>query len=205
MIEKQYIDLFTQAGNMICKHSSKVLNALRDAAFADFQRLGFPTRKDERYKYTEIGKLFEPDFGLNLNRLDIPVNPYEVFKCDVPNMSTALYFVSNDSFYDKELPKVKLPEGVIFGSLRKAAEEHPELVEPYYGKLADTSKDGITAFNTTFVQDGVFFYVPRNVVVEKPIQLINILRADVDFMANRRILIVLEDGAQAKLLMCDHA
>lgn len=190
---------------MINKHSAPVLNARRDDAFTEFQRQGFPTRKDEKYKYTEIGKLFEPDFGLNLNRLNIPVNPYEVFKCDVPNMSTALYFIVNDSFYNQALPKNELPEGVIFGSLREMAEKHPELVKKYYGQLADSSQDALTAFNTTFAQDGIFFYVPRNVIVEKPIQVINILRADVDFMSNRRVLIVLEDGAQARLLMCDHA
>lgn len=85
------------------------------------------------------------------------------------------------------------------------AEQHPELVKKYYGKLADTSKDGVVAFNTMFAQDGVLMYVPKNVVVEKPIQLVNILRADVNSMVNRRILIILEDGAQAKLLICDHA
>ena len=56
-----------------------------------------------------------------------------------------------------------------------------------------------------FAQDGAIFYVPKNVVVEKPIQLVNILRADVNFMVNRRVLIILEDGAQARLLLCDHA
>ena len=204
-VEQQYIDLFSQTEAMICKHSAEVLNAPRAAAFADFERLGFPTRKMEKYKYTDISKYFEPDYGLNLNRLQIPVNPYEVFKCDVPNMSTALYFVVNDAFYNKALPKTHLPEGVIFGSLKEVAAEHPELVKKYYGKLADTSKDGVTAFNTTFAQDGAIFYVPKNVIVEKPIQLVNILRADVNFMVNRRVLIILEDGAQARLLICDHA
>ena len=112
--EQQYIDLFSQTEAMICKHSAEVLNAPRAAAFADFERVGFPTRKMEKYKYTDVSKYFEPDFGLNLNRLAIPVNPYEVFKCDVPNMSTALYFVVNDAFYDKALPKSHLPEGVIW-------------------------------------------------------------------------------------------
>lgn len=203
--EQQYIDLFTHTEAMICKHSADVLNAPRAAAFADFERIGFPARKVEKYKYTDVSKCFEPDFGLNINRLDIPVNPYEVFKCDVPNMSTALYFVVNDAFYGKSLPKHHLPEGVIFGSLREAAQQYPELVKKYYGQLADTAKDGITAFNTAFAQDGVFFYVPKNVVVEKPIQLVNILRGDVDFMVNRRVLVVLEEGAQARLLICDHA
>ena len=182
-----------------------VLNAPRAQAFAHFEQLGFPTRKQEKYKYTDVSKYFAPDYGLNLNRLAIPVNPYEVFKCDIPNLSTSLYFVVNDAFYTKEQPNVPLPEGVIFGSLKDVASRHPELVKKYYGKLADTSKEGLVAFNTMFAQDGVFMFVPKGVVVEKPIQLVNILRADVNFMVNRRIVIVLEDGAQAKLLVCDHA
>ena len=204
-VEQQYIDLFTQYEATICQHSSDVLNAPRAKAFADFEKLGFPTRKLEKYKYTDISRMFEPNYGLNLNRLDFPVNPYEVFKCDVPNMSTSLYFVVNDAFYSKALPKVDLPEGVIFGSLKEVSETHPELIKKYYGKLAHTEEDGVTAFNTTFAQDGVVMYVPKNVVIEKPIQLINVLRADFDFMVNRRVLIILESGAQARMLVCDHA
>ena len=165
--EQQYIELFSQTEALICKHSAEVLNAPRAAAFVDFERLGFPTRKMEKYKYTDVSKFFEPDFGLNLNRLPIPVNPYEVFKCDVPNMSTSLYFVVNDAFYSRALPSCQLPDGVILGSLKEVAEQHPDLVKKYYGKLADTSKDGLTAFNTAFAQDGVFFYVPKNVVVDR--------------------------------------
>ena len=202
--EQQYIDLFTQAEAMICRHSADVLNAPRAAAFAHFQQLGFPSSKNEDYKYSDMGKLFAPDYGLNLNRLSIPVNPNEVFKCDVPNMSTSLFFVLNDSFYCENATG-RLPEGVLLGSLKAMSETHPDLVRSYYGKLADTSADGVTAFNTMFAQDGLLIYVPRGVVVEKPIQLVNMLRADVNFMVNRRVLIILEDGAQLRLLACDHA
>ena len=202
--EQQYIDLFTQAEAMICRHSADVLNAPRAAAFAHFQQLGFPNSKNEDYKYSDMGKLFAPDYGLNLNRLPIPVNPNEVFKCDVPNMSTSLFFVLNDSFYSENATS-RLPEGVLLGSLKAMGETHPDLVRSFYGKLADTSTDGVTAFNTMFAQDGLLIYVPRGVVVEKPIQLVNMLRADVNFMVNRRVLIILEDGAQLRLLACDHA
>ncbi|MEG1563862.1 MAG: Fe-S cluster assembly protein SufD [Bacteroides sp.] len=204
-IAQPYIDLFSQAEAMICRHSAEPLNAPRIKAFADFQAIGFPDRKLEKYRYTDVSKYFEPDYGLNLNRLPIPVNPYEVFKCDVPNMSTALFFLVNDAFYTREQPKAHLPEGVLFGSLKEMAEQHPELVKKYYGKLADTAKDGLTAFNTTFAQDGVLMYVPKNVVIDKPIQLVNVLRADVNFLLNRRVLVILEEGAQARLLVCDHA
>lgn len=203
--EQQYIDLFSQCEALICKNSTEVLNAPRAKAFADFEQAGFPTTKQEKYKYTEVSKYFAPDYGLNLKRLEFPVNPYEVFKCDVPNMSTSLYFVVNDTFYQYTQPTGHLPEGVIFGSLKDVATKQPELVKKYYGKLADTSKDGVVAFNTMFAQDGVFMYIPKNVIVNKPIQLVNILRADINTMVNRRVVIVLEDGAQAKLLVCDHA
>jgi Fe-S cluster assembly protein SufD len=203
--EQTYIDVYEQHRGMINQHSAAPLNALRDKAMDDFRRLGLPTRKLEKYKYTDVQALFATDYGLNLNRLDIPVNPYEVFKCDVPNMSTALYFVVNDAFYSQAMPKVHLPEGVLLGSLRDLATQHPALVEKYYGGLADTAKDGLTALNTAFAQDGLLLYVPRGVKMEKPIQIVNILRADVDFQANRRVLIVLEEGAEARLLVCDHA
>lgn len=203
--EKQYIDLYNQCKGMINKHAPQVLNDLRDKAFDDFCRLGFPSNKVERYKYTDMQKIFEPDYGLNLNRLEIPVNPYDVFKCDVPNLSTSLYFVVNDSFYDKMLPKCSLAEGVIVGSLSKVATEHPELVAKYYGKIANTGDDAVTALNTMLSQDGLMVYVPKNVKVEKAIQVINILRSDVDLMVNRRVLIVMEQGSEAKFLFCDHA
>lgn len=203
--EKQYIDLYNQCKGMINKHAPQVLNDLRDKAFDDFCRLGFPSKKVERYKYTDMQKIFEPNYGLNLNRLEIPVNPYDVFKCDVPNLSTSLYFVVNDSFYDKMLSKCSLAEGVIVGSLSKVATEHPELVAKYYGKIANTGDDAVTALNTMLSQDGLMVYVPKNVKVEKAIQVINILRSDVDLMVNRRVLIVMEQGSEAKFLFCDHA
>lgn len=203
--EKQYIDLYRQASGMICGHSSDVMNAVRDRAFDDFQRLGFPSKKVERYKYTDMAALFEPDYGLNLNRLDIPVNPYDVFHCDVPNLSTSLYFVVNDAFYYKMLPKTQLPEGVIVGSLSAVAAERPELVAKYYAKIAGTEKDAATALNTMLAQDGLLVYVPKNVKVDRTVQVINILRSDVDLMVNRRVLIIVEEGAEIKLLFCDHA
>lgn len=202
--EQQYIDLYNQAAEAIKGHSVPVMNAVRDRAFEDFSRLGFPSRKVERYKYTDIKSLFAPDYGLNINRLDIPVDPYEAFRCDVPNLSTLLYFVVNDAFFSKRLPKAQLQDGVIIDSLAKVAKERPELVQKYYARIAHTEEDAVTALNTMLAQDGLFVYVPRNVQLDKCVQVINILRADVDMMVNRRVLIVMEEGAKAKFLFCDH-
>lgn len=201
--EKQYIELYTQARDMLNAHSSAVMNAVRDTAFEDFKRQGFPSCKVERYKYTSMDKLFAPDYGVNVNRVEFPVNPYSVFSCDVPNLSTSLYFVVNDSFYKKALPKVGLPEGVEVMSLKDAADERPELVGKYYGQIAKTSEDAVTALNTMLAEDGLFIHVGKNVKVDRAIQVVNILRSDVDLMVNRRVLIVMDEGAEAKLLFCD--
>lgn len=203
--QQQYIDLFRQERQLIDEHSAPVMNALRDRAFADFQRMGFPTRQVEEYRYTDMQEIFAPDYGVNLQRVQFPVNPHDIFKCSVPNLSTSLYFVVNDLFHDSVLPKAQLPEGVIVGSLCRLAKDHPELLQSYYGQLAKTGTDAVAALNTMLTQDGLVIYVPRGVVVDKTIQVVNILRSDVDLMVNRRVLIVLESGAQAKVLFCDHA
>lgn len=207
--EQQYIDLYCQARQMIFDHAPEAMNAVRDEAFEDFKTLGFPSKKVERYKYTDLQKLFAPDYGVNINRLQIPVDPYQAFRCDVPNLSTSLYFVVNDAFYNKVQPQAHLPEGVIIGSLRN----HPELVTKYYARLAKTADDAVTALNTMLAQDGLLVYVPKNVKVDRAIQVINILKATPqnaqrtvpNLMVNRRVLIVLEEGAEIKMLFCDHA
>ncbi len=202
---RQYSDLYRACRDSIMAHSAPALNALRDHAAARFDALGLPTRRAERYRYTDMEALFAPDYGLNVNRLDIPVDPYEAFRCDVPNLSTSLYFMVNDAFYDKALPKGRLPEGMVVGSLARMATEMAGVVGECYGKLADVDGDAPTALNTMLAQDGLLVYVPRGVRSDKCVQVINILRSDVDLMVCRRVLIVVEQGAEAKLLFCDHA
>ena len=202
---RQYMDIYAQCRDMIHSHSCDVMNAPRDAAYDDFCRQGLPTRKVERYKYTDMAPLFAPDYGLNLNRLEIPVDPYEAFRCDVPNLSTSLYFVVNDAFYTKLQPKGHLPEGVIIGSLAEEAAKKPHLIGKYYARIAKTDGDAITALNTMMAQDGLLVYVPKGTKVDRTVQVINILRSDVDLMANRRVLIIVKPEAEIKLLFCDHA
>ncbi len=203
--ERQYVDLFRQVRPMLARHSAPEMDALRDEAFSFFEAKGFPTPKDEAYKYTDLRPKFAIDYGMNLNRLEVKVDPYKAFRCDVPNLSTSLFFVVNDTFCARPEHLTALPSGVELMSLREAAAKHPSLLASRYGKLAGQSQDSLTAFNTAFVEDGVFLYVPDNVVVEKPIQLINVMSSTVDMMANRRILIIIGENAQAKLLVCDHA
>ena len=217
--EQQYIDIYNEQRNVIFEHSSDVMNAVRDEAFARFKANSFPTQKVERYKYTDLQKLFEPDYGLNLRRLNIPVDPYQAFRCDVPNLSTSLFFVVNDQFFgrgegqesgianplERRMPQPQLPDGVIVGSLKELSSHLSPLTSSLYNSLAGKDGDAVTDLNTMLTQDGLLVYVPRGVKAERAIQVVNILRSDVPLMVNRRVLIIAEEGAEVTLLFCDHA
>jgi Fe-S cluster assembly protein SufD len=200
--EKQYIEIFNQCEDLIRKSAPECMNSLRTQAFADFERLKFPSPKDEDYRYTNVEQMFEPDYGINFNRLKTSINPHDVFSCDVPNLSTLLFFTVNDAFYDN--PRISLPSGVYAGSIKEFAEKFPDLAKRYYGKTVGTSDDSITALNTMLAQDGFVLYVPKDVKIERPVQLVNIFRSNVDIMANRRMLIIMEARSEAKLIVCDH-
>ena len=201
--EQTYIDLFTHYEDQIRKFSSDVMNVPRTKAFRDFERLGFPKLGSEDYTHTDVAKAFTPEYGVNVNRLAIPVNPASVFRCNVQNMSTQIYSMLNDQYYDK-LSNNHLPEGLFVGSLNTFAEKYPDVAAKYYGKLASTEEDCITALNTMLAQDGFVIYVQKGVKLANPLQLVNLYRSDVDLMVNRRVLIILEPDTEARLLVCDH-
>lgn len=205
MVETQYIDLFVEHRNLINDKSAGVLNDRRDEAFEIFKKIGLPTKQLEDYQYSDIASEFESDYGLNLNRLPVKVNPYKSYRCNVNGLTSNLYFLMNDMLHTENMPQNVLPAGVFIGSLKEFAEKHPVVCDKYYGKIVKLENNGTAAFNTMFAQDGFVLYLPDNVVLEQPIQLINILTANVDFLVNRRLLIIAGKNSQAKLLSCDHA
>ena len=209
---KQYTDIYRQHRDWVDNGSCNVMNQHRETAANLLSEQGLPTHKVERYKYTDANEAFAPDFGLNLMRKPMDVNPYDTFKCNVPNLSTSLFFVVNDM--PAEAPQSSyalLPEGVIVSSLNKVAASHPELLEKYYNRAAAedrdfrTGHDGVTLLNTMLAKDGLLIYLPKNTVLKAPIQVVNVVSANIDLMCVRRVLIVAEEGAQGSVLFCDHA
>lgn len=204
MTETQYIDIFNQYREKIDSGSVDGLNNLRDKAYEAFRQQGFPTKKLEDYLYLDVAAEFIPNFALNINRVPFMGNPYIAYRCEIPNLTTNLYFMLNDIFHEEHKPPVDYPKGVFVGSMKHFSEQHADILLKYYGQIADVENNGIIAFNTMFAQDGFVIYVPKGVVVEKPIQLINILKSEFNYLVNRRILIIAEEDAQVKLLVCDH-
>ncbi len=199
----QYINLYRAAARHLDHASAPVMNALRPAALRALDGAKLPDTSTEGYEKTSIEAMMQPDYGVNAGGVNIPVDVARSFKCDVPAVSTLMGFVLNDSFMPVKHLAERLPQGVIFTSLREASLKYPELVEKHYGKLAPLDTAAV-ALNTLLARDGVFIYVPRGVTVERPLQLVDIFAAPTSLMGVRRVLIVLEEGADASLLICDH-
>lgn len=202
---KQYTELYEANREALERHSAAPLNALRGEALERLTRDGarLPGLRDEGYEKTSLEKMFAPDFGLNINRVDIPVDVAESFRCAVPHMSTLLGVTVNDAFHPVGQLETKLPEGVRFMSLKRAAEVCPDVLEKYYGRLAPKGETPV-ALNTLLCQDGVLIHVGSGVRSDRTLQLVNIFSAPAPLMAARRLLIVVEEGASLQLLMCDH-
>lgn len=199
----QYIDLFDQNAGTVNAGSAPVLNRLRAEARKAIEGAQLPGKGVEGYEKTSIDEMFAPDYGVNIARVPIPVDVAASFRCDIPNVSTLLGVVVNDSFHPTASLLKNLPAGVTVMSLARAAAERPEFVEPYYGQLAPLS-DPAAALNTMLVQDGVLIHIAPGVKLERPIQIVNIFSSPTPLLAFRRMLIVAERGSAAKLLVCDH-
>lgn len=198
---RQYIELYQEHSGAIDEHSAAPLNALRPRACETLAKLLLPRAGSENYEITDLGSLLAPDYGINIFRAPLDVNPGSSFKCGVPRMSTALFYLLNDSFSCPDTSA--LPAGVEIRSLREMARENPALVEKYYGRAAD-GLNPIVALSDLLSQDGLWIRVGKGMKIEKPLQLVNILGGMQRLMAFRRIVIVAEEGSECRMLSCDH-
>lgn len=200
---KQYTDLYDATREAIRANSGEPMNARRDAARRKLEDASLPTRRTEGFEKTSIEDLFAPDYGVNVNRIGIPVDVAATFRCDVPNLSTLQATVVNDKFIPSAALDDRLAGGIRFMSLARASREMPEIVSRHYGSIAP-EEDASVSLNTMLAQDGVFIYVPRGVRADKALQLVNIFSSPAPLAAFRRMLVVVEDDADLTLLVCDH-
>lgn len=200
----QYLELYKAHRGLIDANGAAPLNAHRPTAAQILSEMRLPRVGDENYANVDLENMLAPDFGINLQKVDIDVNTDATFRCDVPVSSQSVLMNINDTFAANPDAFDRIPDGVEVGSLREFALYNPEKVEKYYGKIADITNP-IVALDTLLAQDGLYLRVKKGVNVEKPLQLVNILSSPVPLMAVRRMLIIIEDEASAKLLVCDHS
>lgn len=203
-LEEVYLAKYEDNSALINGSCGDTMNSHRKNARKRFTELGFPNKTMEDFLYTDIQPFYNNDYHIDFHKSPEKTDLYQVFKCDVPNLNSHLVFTVNGWFYQKNLLEMGLPEGVIVESLAVASREYPELFEKYYNQQAKESVDGTVQLNTLLAQDGLFIYIPEGVILEQPIQIINILNSQDELMSNQRGLFIIEENAQAKILVCDH-
>ncbi|MGE5246113.1 MAG: Fe-S cluster assembly protein SufD [Betaproteobacteria bacterium] len=173
----------------------------RVEALERFDRLGFPTTRDEDWRFTNVAAIAEGEFVLprngasRLTRADLTR-----FEWAGPRAAT-LVFVNGR--YAEGLSRVgDLPAGVRVESLARAIAEGRTEVERHLGHAADGERHAFTALNTAFLADGAFVHVPEAAVVEAPVHLVFLAGGDepVPGMAHPRVLVVMGATSQATIV-----
>ena len=204
ILDPQFLeDLFRNSSSLLHADGNGAMKSLREEALRQFMKQGYPTRKLEAWKYTNLNPALEVPYHYDLNPQGEKVDISRIFQCEIHNFETYLFSQLNGWYVWQNAPMSQLPEGAWVGSLRTAKQQFPEIFEKHYGKYTDVSKGALEALNTAFAMDGIFIYVPENTVIEKPVQMVNIVNTKHNIFIQPRNLIVLGKNAQLTLVHCD--
>jgi Fe-S cluster assembly protein SufD len=173
------------------------LRRLRAAAADRYAADGFPSPREEEWKYTNVvaleKKLFKPGEAAASAQLD----PASLDRWRLPE-AWSLVFV--DGLYAAPLSRLEgLPEGVIATSLASALAACPERVEAAFNRIAEREAHGFVAFTTAYFRDGAFISVPAGPRLAKPLQVLH-LSTQNEGLSTLRHVFALESRAEASIV-----
>jgi Fe-S cluster assembly protein SufD len=177
------------------------LHDLRERGAAAFTSLGFPTVRDEEWRFTNVAPVtaaeFRPAPFAAVATATLDSLPYAG--------AVAQRLVVVNGRFAPELSRLSgLPRGVRAGSLAAVVNDdlqaETEIVQRYLGQLADFSARSFAALNTAFIDDGAFVHVPEGVVLEEPLQILFVSAAEQPAVSHPRTLIVLGERSQARIV-----
>jgi Fe-S cluster assembly protein SufD len=174
------------------------LQDLRDHAASRFVELGFPTVREEDWRFTNVAPIVATEFRpAPAVRLDVGVLQSFLWP-DAPFRAV----VVNGRFVPELSRLGGLPNGVRFGSLAAAAVDHADVVGRYLGQLCDAGASAFTALNTAFTLDGAYVFVPDGLVLEQPLQILFVATgAGAEAaISHPRTLIVAGDRSQLQIV-----
>jgi Fe-S cluster assembly protein SufD len=177
------------------------LQDLRRAAIARFGAVGFPKTTDERWRFTNVERIANGTFAAP--QPGIPAGAREAASRVVIGETHERLVATcvNGKFAPELSSLATLPAGVIVTSLAEAARKHADLVRQHLGTTAAVESSPFTALATAFVDDGVFVYVPKDVALDLPIQVIFVATGGTQPGVNHsRALYVIGSNAQVSLV-----
>lgn len=183
--------------NTVNKSDSKVLESRRAEAVTEFERMGFPTKKNEEWRFTNVAPIVNTDFTIKKDGAKKNlIEKLAEYKFD------ANVVVIYNGNYSSELSKITEESGKVFiGSFAEAySKGFDKAFEDHFGKYASDKVDGFTALNTSMINSGLFVYVSKGASLKKPVMVINFIEdSDTEIFANHRNLIVVEEGGNAEV------
>lgn len=202
-LKEQLEQLFEANKEKIVRHDFPAMSGTREEAIATFSKTGFPHKNMEGWRNTDLSQALNGKYTTMLEPGHGDLSIDQVFKCNIHELETDQISLLNGWYVDRKQPLIKHENGTISGSLAAAMEEYPEIFEAHYGKYADRKKDGFQALNLAFAQDGFFIYVPDNVVVDKPMQMVSIINWNEGLLIQTRNLIILGRNSKMTMVHCD--
>jgi len=196
-----YLSSFRLFEESLNGKAASQIHSIRKDALARFAELGFPTTKNEEWKYTDISRLtkyhFKPVLKYSLNGLTVQDVQRFTFH-DLPSFRV----VCVNGNFSQELSTLSgLPRGVRIESLADALQSDFAVVQNHIAKFANYENDAFTALNMAFLYDGVFISIPENIILETPIHVLFISTgSDAEFVSHPRSLIVMGKNAQVSIL-----
>ncbi len=171
---------------------------LRKEAYSAFESKGFPGPKDEEYKYTHVGRLFEKKVHYSIPKDEPTKSPRSV--PTTFHEEDAIHIAIVDGVVAKISGSAAIEQGIVVITLREALKSHPEELNTHFGKYADINKDPFTALNTAFSYEGVFIQIPKKKKVEKPIILHYHFRNQKEGSVQTRNLMLVGPGAEVNIV-----
>ena len=177
------------------------LQDLRDRAAARFSTLGFPTVRDEEWRFTNVSPIANTEFA-PANGHAPHLNEEAVSGFLYSNAPHRIVIVNGR--FAPELSHLQgLGHGVQVGSLATAVTERADVVQRYLGRLAEFGTQAFTALNTALAFDGAYVHIPDGVVLDHPLHLLFVATSAVStvpVMSNVRALIVAGDRSQSRIV-----
>lgn len=175
------------------------LAPVRKSALDTFTNMGFPTSRNEEWKYTRIGSIFKKEFRLQ-NEDITSFNQSSIDAVRLPGHENANELVFVNGRYSEEFSKI-ISEEIIVTSLEAAASgEYADIVNTHFNSSSKYLKDGINALNAAYAQ-GVFIYVPKAKAVTHPVYIYNIVDAVADAVcALPRCLVYVSEAAEVSFV-----
>ena len=177
------------------------LSSERAEALSQFLAAGFPTKKDEEYKYTDLSEAVNKQYSL------APKQEFYITKEQLDQLHLGEehfdFIVFVNGKFQKALSKISV-ENAEFLTLNNAFSSNKDLVEKYFNQIKPKNT-AFTALNDALYNDGFFLFVPKNTVIEKPIHLFYISENQNEnvFYTTRNLLIV-EEGAKVEVIESHH-